>query len=208
LEPRSPAPLAPGRLYRFAWGLYLVLALGGALWIGLRHGVIPLSLFVDRHGWWIDLGVGLAAGLLLLGAWWGAERTFPLAKELEARLAEALGSITTSEAVALAALSGFAEELFFRGAVQGALGWMAGTALFGVLHSGPGKAFRLWTLFAFVAGALFGAIAVWRGNLLGPVVGHFLVNAVNLRRLAGRVEDSARLPAGEARNDRNEEKEI
>ena len=27
---------------------------------------------------------------------------------------------------------------------------------------------------------------VWRGNLLGPVVGHFLVNAVNLRRLAGR----------------------
>ena len=25
---------------------------------------------------------------------------------------------------------------------------------------------------------------VWRGNLLGPVAGHFLVNAVNLRRLA------------------------
>jgi membrane protease YdiL (CAAX protease family) len=197
--------MPPGRLYRFAWGLYLILALAGAIWIGARRGVIPLSLFFDPKGWWLDLGAGAGAGLLLLGAWWGAERTFPLAKELEARLAATLGSITTSEAVALAALSGFAEELFFRGAVQGTLGWIAATALFGVLHSGPGKAFRLWTLFAFVAGALFGGIMVWRGNLLGPVVGHFLVNAVNLRRLAGRVEDSARLPPGEARN---EEKEI
>lgn len=194
MEPRSPAPLAPGRLYRFAWGLYLVLALGGALWIGLRHGVIPLSLFIDRHGWWIDLGVGLAAGLLLLGAWWGAERTFPLARELEARLGEALGPITPSEAVALALLSGFAEELFFRGAVQGSLGWAAATILFGLLHSGPGKAFRLWTLFAVGAGALLGGVMVWRGNLLGPVAGHFLVNAVNLRRLA---RDSVRLPRGE-----------
>jgi membrane protease YdiL (CAAX protease family) len=197
--------MPPGRLYRFAWGLYLILALAGAIWIGARRGVIPLSLFFDPWRWWLDLGAGIGSGLLLLGAWWGAERAFPLAKELEARLAATLGSITTSEAVALAALSGFAEELFFRGAVQGTLGWVAATALFGLLHSGPGKAFRLWTLFAFVAGALFGGIMVWRGNLLGPVVGHFLVNAVNLRRLAGRAEDSARLPPGEARN---EEKEI
>jgi len=194
--------MPPGRLYRFAWGLYLILALVGAIWVGARRGVIPLSLFFDPKGWWLDLGAGVGSGLLLLGAWWGAERTFPLAKELEARLAATLGSITTSEAVALAALSGFAEELFFRGAVQGTLGWIAATVLFGVLHSGPGKAFRLWTLFAFVAGALFGGIMVWRGNLLGPVVGHFLVNAVNLRRLAGRVEDSARLPPGEARNEK------
>jgi hypothetical protein len=33
------------------------------------------------------------------------------------------------------------------------------------------------------------------------VVGHVLVNAVNLRRLTGRIGDSARLPAGEARNE-------
>jgi membrane protease YdiL (CAAX protease family) len=174
----------------------MVLALGGALWIGLRLGVIPLSLFVDRDGWWIDLGVGIAAGLLLLGAWWGAERTFPLARDLEARLGEALGPVTPSEAVALALLSGFAEELFFRGAVQGALGWTAATILFGLLHSGPGKAFRLWTLFAVVAGALLGGIMMWRGNLLGPVAGHVLVNAVNLRRLA---RDSVRLPRDEPR---------
>jgi membrane protease YdiL (CAAX protease family) len=202
VEPQSPSPLPPGRLYRFAWGLYMVLALAGALWIGLRRGVIPLSLFFDRDRWWLDLGLGLGAGLLLLGAWWGAERTFPLAKELEARLADALGPITPSEAVALALLSGFAEELFFRGAVQGTLGWGAATVLFGLLHSGPGKAFRLWTLFAFIAGALLGGIMVWRGNLLGPIAGHFLVNAVNLRRLASRMGDSVRLPEGDAQSEK------
>ena len=74
--------------------------------------------------------------------------------------------------------------------------------LFGLLHSGPGKAFRLWTLFAVVAGALLGGLMVWRGNLLGPVVGHVLVNAVNLRRLAGRMGDSARLPPGETQSEK------
>lgn len=199
MQPQSFQSPPAGRLYRFAWGLYMVLALAGALWIGLRRGVIPLSLFLAPRDWWLDLGIGLAAGLLLLGAWWGAERTFPLARELESRLAGALGPITGSEAIALALLSSFAEELFFRGAVQGALGWTAATLLFGLLHSGPGKAFRLWTLFALAAGALMGGIMAWRGNLLGPVASHFLVNAVNLRRLA---RDSARLPPGEARDEK------
>lgn len=200
MEPRSSHPPAPGQLYRFAWGLYLFLALAGILWIGARQGRIPLSLFVDGSHWWIDLGLGLGSGLLLLIFWWGAERMFPLARELEARLASALGPLTLSEAVALALLSGFAEELFFRGAVQGTLGWVAATLLFGLLHSGPGRAFRMWALFAVLAGGLFGGIMIWRGNLLGPVLGHFLVNAVNLRRLASRIGDSARLPEGEARN--------
>lgn len=202
MEPSSPLTAAPGRLYRFAWGLYLFLALAGVLWIGVQRGRIPLSLFVDVRGWWLDLGLGIGAGLLLLGLWWTAERAFPLARELEARLATLLGPLTPAEAVGLALLSGFAEELFFRGAVQGTLGWTAATFLFGLLHSGPGRAFRLWTLFAVLAGAVLGGVMVWRGNLLGPVVGHFLVNAVNLRRLASRAGDSGRLRAGEARNEK------
>lgn len=178
------------------------MALAGILWIGVRQGVIPLSLFVDPERWWLDLGLGLGAGLLLLAVWWVAERVFPLAKELEARLASVLGPITVSEALGLALLSGFAEELFFRGAVQGTLGWAAATILFGLLHSGPGRAFRLWTVFALLAGLVLGGVMAWRGNLLGPVVGHFLVNAVNLRRLASRAGDSARLREGEAQSEK------
>ncbi len=205
MEPDLPsprAPLGPGRLYRFAWGLYLFMALAGILWIGVRQGRIPLSLFIDPERWWLDLGLGLGAGLLLLAVWWVAERVFPLARELEARIASVLGPITVSEAIGLAVLSGFAEELFFRGAVQGTLGWAAATILFGLLHSGPGRAFRLWTVFALLAGLVLGGLMVWRGNLLGPAVGHFLVNAVNLRRLASRAGDSARLREGETQSEK------
>lgn len=170
----------------------MALAVGGALWIGLREGVIPLRLFLDVREWWLDLLLGIGAGLLLLGLWKGAERIFPLARELEERIGELLGPLGWSEVIGLAVLSGFAEELFFRGAVQGTFGWLLATVLFALLHTGPGPAFRLWTLFALLAGLLFGGLMELRGNLLGPVVAHFLVNAVNLGRLASR-DDSARL---------------
>jgi membrane protease YdiL (CAAX protease family) len=84
--------------------------------------------------------------------------------------------------------------------LQGTVGLVGATILFGLLHSGPGRELRLWTLFALLAGGVLGLLMQWRGNLLGPVAGHFLVNAVNLRRLAGRAGDSAKLPPGEAQN--------
>lgn len=203
MELQSPNS-EPGRLYRLGWVIYLLMAVAGILWIGFRvDGPIPLSLFVDRRGWWIDLLLGVGSGLLLLGVWWVAERAFPLARQLESQLAGVLGPLSASEAFGLAVISGFAEELFFRGAVQGQWGWLPATVLFAVLHSGPGRAFRLWTLFAVLAGSLFGGLVEWRGNLMAPVIGHFLVNGVNLRRLASRGSDSARLPPG--RNQSEEE---
>jgi hypothetical protein len=63
--------------------------------------------------------------------------------------------------------------------------------LFAVLHTGPGLSFRLWTAFAVVAGGLFGGLMLWRGNLLAPIVAHFLVNAVNLSRLAAEARRRA-----------------
>lgn len=191
-----------GRLYRLAWGLYLAMAVGGALWIGIRRGVIPLALFVDVHRWWLDLLLGAGAAVVLLAFWAGAERVVPLARELDRLLMEALGPLEPAEVVGLAVLSGFAEELFFRGAVQGAFGWLPATLAFAILHSGPGRAFRLWTVFAAVAGLLFAGLMVWRGNLLAPIVGHFLVNAINLRRLASRTGDSGRLPRGQTEGEK------
>jgi membrane protease YdiL (CAAX protease family) len=173
----------------------MVLAVGGAVWIGFREGEIPLRLFLDVREWWLDLLLGVGAGLLLLGLWKGAERGSSLARDLEEQLGEALGPLGWQEVIALAVLSGFAEELFFRGAVQEAFGWLPATVLFALLHTGPGRAFRLWTLFALLAGLLFGGLMELRGNLLGPVVAHVLVNAINLWRLASR-DESGRLARG------------
>jgi len=63
-----------------------VLAIGGALWVGSREGVIPLSLFVAAGGWWIDLLLGLAAGGSLICVWRLLRRYLGSARELEAMI--------------------------------------------------------------------------------------------------------------------------
>lgn len=155
----------------------------GVAWIGWRLGVIPLSLFVDRWTWPVDLGVGLVAGGVLLGLWHLARHFVPSAARLEEQLSRVLGPLDRDEVAVLALLSGFSEELFFRAAVQGAWGWPAATVLFALLHVGPGPSYRIWTVFAAVAGLLFAALVEWRGTLLSAVIAHVLVNAVGLARL-------------------------
>lgn len=189
----APHPLAPGQLVRWAWAFYLALALAAVVWIGVREGPIRRELFLGETlaAVGIDLSLGVGAGLGLV-ALWGAVCRRPLARELEARLAAAIGSLGSVEVVALAILSGFAEELFFRGAVQRAWGLVPAALTFALLHTGRGRAFLLWTAFAAIAGFAFGALVALRGTLAPAIVAHALVNAVNLRRLAQPFRD--RLP--------------
>ena len=161
------------------------------VWLGFEHGKITLGLFVNPQRWWADLALGLACGGLLIVLWQLGRAVFPAARDLEAELRRRLGALSLSEALALALMSGFAEELFFRGAVLDAWGWIAATVLFALLHAGPGKAFRLWTVFAGVAALGFAGLTLWRGNLLPAITAHVTVNAVNLSYLARGGEASA-----------------
>jgi membrane protease YdiL (CAAX protease family) len=182
--PRDPVVSGPGpSLYGIAWAFYLLLAIGAVVWIGVREETIPFALFFDPDRWYLDALLGLGAGLLMVGLWHLARWRLAAARELERALAPLLRGLRREETLALAFLSGFAEELFFRGAMQGSLGVVVTTLLFALLHRGPGRAFRIWPLFALLAGALFGALMLWRGNLLAPTVAHVAVNAVGLRRL-------------------------
>lgn len=184
----DPDDIRPGaeRLYRIAWALYLLLAIAGAIWMGLARGGLILEHFIDPDRWPMDLLWGLAGGAGLLALWLAGRALLPMARELERAIASLLEGLVPSDALALALISAFAEELFFRGAVQGSWGIVAATVLFALLHTGPGRPFLLWTLFALVAGAVFGFLALHTGNLLAPVVAHLVVNAVNLTRLAAR----------------------
>lgn len=193
-RPGDPSPdegrLEGGQLYRLAWFFYLFLAVGGVVWIGLREGSIPGSLFAAAGAWPVDLALGLATGAALIGAWHLMAKVSGRARELERRLGGLLGPLQPAEVAALALLSGFAEELFFRGAMQASWGWLPTTVLFALIHTGPGPAYRMWTLFAALAGLALGGLMLWRGNLLAPVVAHVLVNGVNLRRLNSPSEEA------------------
>ncbi len=171
-------------IYRLAWTFYLVLAIAGVVWIGISQGSIPFALFVDTANWWFDLGLGLGAGLGLVALWDAGRRFVPAMRELEKALAKQIGPLDPSEALALALISGFSEELFFRGAVQTSWGWGWAAVIFTLMHSGPGRVFRWWTLFAFAAALVFGGLTLYRGTILAAVVAHAVVNSINLRRLA------------------------
>jgi len=181
----APDPVGP-RLFGLAWVFYLLLGIAAVVWIGARRGRIESALFVDPSRWWIDLLLGAGCGIALIGLWEIVGRRLDATRHFEALLRSLLGSLDANQAVGLALLSGFAEELFFRGAVQGAWGFWWATALFAALHTGRDRGLWVWTAFAAVAGLAFGGLVLWTGNLLAAIVAHVLVNAVNLRRLAMR----------------------
>lgn len=183
--PEGPRPPQPS-LYRTAWGLYLFLAIAGILWLGARHGRLPLSIFLVPSALAADVLWGLGIGVALLAGWWLTAKAIPGVRRLEDQLASVLVGIDRSEAVALALISGFAEELFFRGAMQQSWGYWPTVVVFGILHTGPGRSFLWWTAFALGAGALFGWMVLERGTLLPAVLAHMVVNGVNLWRLASR----------------------
>jgi len=185
------------RLYSIAWAFYLVLALAGVAWVGWR-GDLGWRLFLDPATWWRDLAAGVGTAAALIGLWALARRSLASARRVEEYIAGVMGDVARDEIFALAVISSIAEEIFFRGGVQGSWGWLWATALFAALHTGPGRAFRVWTLFALVGGALFGALTWWSDNLLAAIVAHAVVNGWNLRDLKRRFLPAQRESAASA----------
>ncbi len=113
--------------------------------MGAHHGRIPLARFIDPGTWWIDGLLGIASALVLVALWSLGRAYLSGMRELENQIRQLIGPLDEMEVFALALLSGFTEEFFFRGAMQSSWGWIWTTLLFGLIHTGPGKVFRLWT---------------------------------------------------------------
>jgi membrane protease YdiL (CAAX protease family) len=181
-----------------AYGLLAAVALAWNGWAGRPWAYLDPAAAAAGVRWGRDLGIGLACAtgvialshVLTLRTRWGAA----LAREL----ALAIGPLTLAECAVLAALSGFAEEVFFRGALQTRIGWLAASVLFGLAHWAPRRALWPWTGFALCAGMLLGGLFAATGNLVAPITAHAAINAVNLRLLTR----SAGYAAGDSRKDR------
>jgi membrane protease YdiL (CAAX protease family) len=165
--------------------LYLALASAGIAWSTSQGGPS-----VWRPGGREDPQVllGIVAGLLIgLGFVFAsrfATHRFEWGRALHRDLRALLGPLHGAEIFVLAAASAVGEEIFFRGALLPAVGLWTSSAIFALLHIGPKARFLPWTLSSFVAGVVFGQLFLWAGDLSGPVVAHFTVNALNLRYLS------------------------
>lgn len=185
---KSPTP-DPATWILWAGVFYGVVAAAGLAWNALAGTPWAFRSPEEaaRGVWWtrdVALGAGTALAVVALSnvitqrTRWG--------EALSRALGELLGPLGVGPCLWLAAVSGFAEEVFFRGALQPRVGWAAASLLFGLAHFAPRRDLWPWTVFAIVAGGLLGALYEVTGNLVAPVVAHAGINAVNLRRIARR----------------------
>ena len=128
----------------------------------------------------LSLGLGLALGLVVVAVTPVLVRRTRWASALHAELKEIITPLSSAEITWLALASGFAEELFFRGAMQPVWGLMLTSIIFGAVHVGPRRVLVAWTTWAFVMGFVLGLIFEWTGVLWGPVLAHVWINQRNL----------------------------
>lgn len=138
-----------------------------------------------------DLIVGVGVGLAVVGVSYAFTIATRWGDDLARALASTLGFVSLPDALLLAVASGMGEELFFRGALQPRVGLVLASLLFGSVHFVPRREFLPWTAFAVVAGLLFGALFIWTGNLVAPVVAHIVVNGINLPLLVRRYSEES-----------------
>lgn len=175
VEPRLPLWLAVA--------FHLALVAVALIWQSFRPGgMIGLVRVPSEHllPWW-GAAVG-ASWLLVLGPAWLEDKLPPL-RAVSVELYQAVAPITTLRVAVLAGMSGFSEELLFRGPLQETVGWVPAALIFGLAHGGFSKRQWPWTLFALTAGLLFGWMVEFYGALSPAMVAHMTVNAINMRRL-------------------------
>ena len=171
-------------IFSVAYGVLLAIAI---LWAWLRGDRPLFELPNPMEPAWSAL-IGTASGLLVAFLSQLTVSRFTWARRLEKEFARILGPMTMFEVVLLALLSSVAEEAFFRGAMQPTLGFILTSLIFGLLHIGPSKTYLPWTAMALTMGFALGAMYLWTGTLIAPILCHFLINCINLRRIALKAE--------------------
>lgn len=172
-----------------------MLLLGWAL--GRWLGIDPLQTLHLSAG---AIILGVAATVpLLLGLRWTLITPWPpvrrLVQQVQDQLGPVLASRSSGDLALLALLAGSAEEVLFRGVIQGGLArWvpdvlavMVASGVFGLAHFLT----LSYAMLAGVAGAYLGMLYLVEGNLLVPVVAHALYDFVALTYLVRRYRAAA-----------------
>lgn len=148
----------------------------------LTHPSPWLSLSMgEAHG--ASLAGGLVLSLLVVASTRFSVRHFAWARLLHRELRPFARALGPFGVVALAVLSSLGEELFFRALLSPMIGVVLSSLLFGFLHQVRGEARWWWAGWASVVGLGLCCLFAATGSLVGPVVAHALINAINLRFL-------------------------
>ncbi len=169
-----------------ALGLYTPLAVAACVWSVLAEGALPFghpepwleAPYTTRFA--LSVLGGVTLGIVVIASTRMLVRRVTWAQNLHLEFRNLLGPLSGPSIAVLALTSGFAEEMFFRGAMQPALGLWLSALIFGAVHVGPNRSFLPWTVWAFAMGLAFGVLFVATGVLWGPIIAHVLINYRNM----------------------------
>jgi hypothetical protein len=171
-----------------AAGYALLATLATALALALRDGVpwvypdpwFPAAPVVALTSSAV-LGLALAVAIIFLTR--VAVARFAWAQRLHAELRPVARDLGLGQILIVAGLSSLGEELLFRGLLVPWVGVIISAALFGLAHQIRGPSRWVWIGWATGMGAALGAIFAATGSLVGPLIAHAVINAVNLTYL-------------------------
>jgi len=104
-----------------------------------------------------------------------------------------LGRLDSRQILTVSLLSGFGEELLFRGVIQAWLGLWPTSLLFGLFHFPVRRRLIPWSLFAAALGVVLGALTEWTRTIWPAILLHFAVNYFNIHDLV-EGDEGAELP--------------
>lgn len=178
------------------FGYFVLAALAMGLTLALRDGMPWIHprpwLSLSRLAGVLSsaaLGLAFALGVILTTR--VAVARFGWARRLHGELRPVARDLSLGQILLLAALSSLGEELLFRGFLVPLLGVLLSAVVFGLAHQIRGPSRWVWAGWAMGVGVGLGAIFAATGSLVGPLLSHAVVNAVNLSYLRDHDPDHA-----------------
>ena len=163
---------------RLAWVFYLPMILAGAF--AREPGALGVADW--RH---LAYGIGAAlacAAVTVAGSRWLARRT-AWGRALREEFRRALGRLDSRQILTVSLLSGFGEDLLFRGVILAWLGRWPTSLLFGLFHFPVRRRLIPWSLFAAALGVVLGALTEWTRTIWPAILLHFAINYFNIHDL-------------------------
>lgn len=182
---RSSRPDFRDPALRVAGGYVFLAAFSTALVFVFRDGPpwaypSPWLELRPPHGLALSAALGVAFAGLIIAATRLSVAHFRWARRLHVELRPVAVELTGGRILLLAGLSSLGEELLFRGLLAPALGVVLSSLLFGFAHQMRGPSRWVWAAWATIVGGGLGSIFALTGSLVGPLLAHAIVNAVNL----------------------------
>jgi hypothetical protein len=165
-------------------GVLLLAATGWSYFAGVE--LLP-HLHVRGKAILLGCAAGLALSLSSSILYWLSDRAQwswlkPISDLVREELAPIFAKVTILDVVVIALVSGFCEEIAFRGVLQGQFGLVIASMLFGILHC-PSLRYPHYGLWACTAGFYLGFIYYWSHNLWVPIIAHVVNNIIGLAML-------------------------